>query len=88
MELEYANKKTNMPQEVKEAMEQAILLDLLPIMSSDDKLVALQNKGITNTDYVISCNINQFVKEALIEIDNFIDLQYAEKMNIMKAEGN
>lgn len=86
MELEYANKKTNMPQEVKEAMEQAILLDPLPIMSSDDKLVALQNKGITNTDYVISCNINQFVKEALIEIDNFIDLQYAEKMNIMKAK--
>lgn len=83
MELEYANKKTNMPHEVKEAMAQAMILDPLTDMTNDEKLTALQNKGITELDYVMSCNINQFVKEAMIQIPKFSDMPYEKKVTLM-----
>lgn len=85
MEIEYANKKFNYNTKVKDSMELVYLLDPFPAVSADDKMAMLMNKGITNIDYIISCNISQFVNRALMENKNFSSLTYSKQMDVLKS---
>ena len=58
-------------------------LDPLYCVTEDEKLLRLQNKGITETDYIISSNIHKYVRMALIEDENFATLPYMDKMEVM-----
>lgn len=83
VEIEYAAKKFNNDPQVKLETELVFNLDPLPGVSDEQKLLRLQNKGITELDYVTSCNIYQFVKRALVEDRNFATLapmRQAEKI--------
>lgn len=85
MEIEYANKKFNYDPQVKDSMELVYLLDPFPAVSADDKMAMLMNKGITSVDYIISCNISQFVNRALMENKNFSSLTYSKQMVVLKS---
>ncbi len=84
MEIEYANKKFNYDPQVKDSMELVYRLDPFPAISEDDKMAMLTNKGITLIDYIISCNINQFVHRAMIENTNFADMKYEQQMQVFR----
>lgn len=85
MEIEYANKKFNYDPQVKDSMELVYRLDPFPAISQDDKMAMLMNKGITSVDYIISCNISQFVNRALMENKNFSSLTYSKQMEVLKS---
>jgi hypothetical protein len=58
-------------------------LDPLPGLSSDEKMSLLQNKGITQEDYVTSSYIVSFVKRAIAEDDKFFSKKLADKQKII-----
>jgi len=84
MEIEFANKKFNYDSKIKDSMELVYRLDPFPAISEDDKMAMLTNKGITLIDYIISCNINQFVHRAMIENTNFADMKYEQQMQVFR----
>jgi hypothetical protein len=47
-------------------------------------MAMLTNKGITLIDYIISCNINQFVHRAMIENTNFAYMKYEQQMQVFR----
>lgn len=85
MEIEYANKKFNYDPQVKDSMELVYRLDPFPAISQDDKMAMLMNKGITNIDYIISCNINKFVTRAIMENANFASLTYEKQLDVLTS---
>ena len=58
-------------------------LDPLYGVSEDNKMMRLQNNGITEKDYVVSSNIQKFVRKALIEDEQFAFKGYAEQVAVM-----
>ena len=85
MEIEYANKKFNYDQQVKDSMELVYRLDPFPAISQDDKMSMLVNKGITAVDYIISCNINKFVTRAIMENAHFSSLNYEKQFDTLTS---
>lgn len=67
LEIEYANKKFNNDPQVRARVELTFRLDPLPQISEDNKVLMLQNGGISREAYVISCNLQQFITRALDE---------------------
>jgi len=65
--LEFAVKKFNNEPKVRDELQLSLSLDPFPGADETDKTVQLQNGGITKEDYIISCNIYQFVRRALDE---------------------
>jgi len=64
LEIEYAKKKFYTEHEIGSQSEAIFELDPLYGLSEDEKMTRLANGGITEIDYIISCNINSFVKRA------------------------
>ncbi len=60
-------------------------LDPLPGKSVDDKMVMLNNKAITQNDFVISCYIGEFVKMAIEQDESFGSKKMDEQRKVMKA---
>ena len=83
MEIEYARKKYNAQPEIAAELQTIFELDPLYGYTQQDKMTMLSNSGITETDYVISCNIAAFVQRASQENDNFFNLPYADKKKII-----
>lgn len=99
IELEYANKAFNNDPTIRDMLDLVLSLDPLANVSEDDKMSRLSNKGISQTDYIISSNINEFVRRAIDEDAGFVDkerkdqkekmMQYAlelEAMNALKVD--
>ncbi len=86
MEIEYAGKKFNADPSVKSNVELVLTLDPLPGITEDQKMSRLQNRGITEEDYVISSNISLFVREALFDNEDFGKLDYAKQMEVIRAK--
>lgn len=59
-------------------------LDPLVGLSEDEKATRLSNNGITEQDYVISCNIGQFCKRAMQEDPQFPNKTYADQVEKMQ----
>lgn len=83
LEVEYAKKKFNTDPEVSYELQAVLEIDPLPSLSNDEKFTMLSNDGITQQDYIISCNIIQFVRRAIEEDRSFFDKSLADKKVIM-----
>lgn len=83
MEKEYASKKFNTDPDVSDLVQLILNLDPLPNVSEDDKMSRLSNQGITQETYVISSNIQEFVRRAIEENKGFVDMEVKKQREIM-----
>jgi hypothetical protein len=58
-------------------------LDPLYGIEEDTKMTMKANGGITDDDYIISCNITQFVRRAVRENKDFIKQPYDSQMKTL-----
>lgn len=80
MEIDFAKKQFNVEPEIAQRVETTFTLDPLFGIAEENKMTMLQNGGIKKTDYIISCNIHQFVRRAIFEDPNFCVLEYNKQM--------
>jgi len=71
MEVDYASKRFNTDESVRDLVSLTLKLDPLPNISEDEKMARLSNKGILPETYIVSSNINEFVQRALDEDPGF-----------------
>ncbi len=83
MEMEISLKRFSHDSDVSTFTKLVYKLDPLYSITEDDKIMRLSNKGITESDYIISSNIQKFVRKALTENENFDELEYLEQVKIM-----
>lgn len=83
MEKEYANKAFNNDPSVSQMVELTLSLDPLANISEDDKMTRLSNRGITQTVYIISSNIHEFIARALVDNPDFAELERQEQVDIL-----
>jgi hypothetical protein len=83
MEIEYANKKFAGKPEVQRKLAAVLTLDPLANVSEDDKGMRLTNNGVTQDDYILSCNINSFVERAISEDENFLVLDTKQQKEVL-----
>lgn len=74
MEVDYASKRFNTDESVRDLVSLTLKLDPLPNISEDEKMARLSNKGILPETYIVSSNINEFVQRALDEDPKFAGL--------------
>lgn len=84
MEIEYLRKRYNANQTIADELEVIYEIDPIPATSEDDKLVMLNNNGISQLDYVMSCNIAQLVRKASMEDDNFFAKPKKQRIEIIQ----
>lgn len=86
LELQYAVKKFSNEPEVRDRIELNIKLDPLANVSEENKMVILQNKGITLETYIISSNIYAFINRALDEKgDAFYSMKLSEQKGLITS---
>jgi hypothetical protein len=83
MEIELARKKYNADSQISCEVECVFELDPLYGYEQDDKMTMLSNGGITERDYIVSCNIAQFVQRAFNENIDFNQKSFAEKQKLI-----
>lgn len=83
VESEYANKAFNNDPHIREMVELILKLDPLANIPEDDRMSRLSNKGITKLTYVVSSNIQAFVKRAIQEDESFVEKQTSEQQEII-----
>lgn len=71
MEVDYASKRFNTDESVRDLVSLTLKLDPLPNISEDEKMARLSNKGILQETYIVSSNINEFVQRAIDEYPDF-----------------
>ena len=71
MEVDYASKRFNTDESVRDLVSLTLKLDPLPNISEDEKMARLSNKGILPETYIVSSNINEFVQRALDKDPDF-----------------
>lgn len=82
---EYASKAFYNEPEISALLKLSMRLDPLPGLSEDDKMLRLSNYGITELDYIISCNIWQFTQRAIEENAEFYSMPMKEQKAIMRT---
>lgn len=85
VELNYAGKKFSAEPEVRERLMLVFELDPFPNISEDDKQAMLTSDGISKIDYVISCNIQEFIKRAILEDEDFAQKEYKEQRQVLRG---
>lgn len=83
--VDYANKKFGNDEEIRDYICSCIELDPFASENEDNLLSKLQNNGISKVNYVIHCNIKDFVKKAVEEDEDFYDKKYSEKFAVVKG---
>lgn len=84
LEIDYSKKQFNTSPEIARTVEITFDLDPLFGMTEESKMTVLQNNGITETDYIISCNVQTFVRRAIREHTDFFAKDYTQQMDILK----
>ncbi len=84
LETNYAKMQFNTSPDVAERLETVFDLDPLFGIKEENKMTMLQNGGITETAYVISCNIHAFVRRAIFEDREFYKKDYKEKLKVLE----
>lgn len=84
LEIAYAKAQFNTDPETARMTETTFNLDPLFGIEQENKMTMLQNKGITEIDYIISCNIQNFVRRAIKENADFYSQKYEEQMKKLK----
>lgn len=85
LEMEYVRKRYNADPDKADELECIFDLDPFYGNTQDEKMSMLANGGITEIDYVISCNIVQFVNMAMNEHKNFLRKSYKTKKEIIRT---
>jgi hypothetical protein len=88
MEIDYASKRFNTDESVRDLVSLILKLDPLPNISEDEKMARLSNKGILQETYIVSSNINEFVQRALDEDPKFAGKQLKEQKKKLLAYAN
>lgn len=88
LQIEYAGKKFYNDHRVKDELETIFSLDPFPNITDDEKMTRLGNDGITLIDYIISSNIQQFVRRAMQEEKDFSGLTLSERKDIIVEYAN
>jgi hypothetical protein len=83
MEVSYATKKFSSEPNVQKKLIAVLTLDPLANVSEDDKAMRLSNNGISQEDYILSCNINSFVERAIAENQDFLELDPVKQKEIL-----
>lgn len=78
-EVEYCRKRFINEPEIAERLQMVLNLDPLPNREDETKALMLSNKGISLVNYVISCNINEFVQRAVDEDADFAKKKTTEQ---------
>lgn len=87
MDFEYASKHFYNEPEMRDLLKLCIKLDTMPGLTPDEKLAQWQNDGQAQIDYVISCNIYEFVQRALEEKKDFANMELKEQKKIIRGYG-
>lgn len=85
MLIEFTNKKFYNEPEIKNDLTLALKLDPMPCLSNDEKAIIKMNNGVSEVDYIISCNLVRFITEAKEKQSNFADLTYTEQASILNG---
>lgn len=83
MELDIARKRFSADECTSEELVATLNLDPFPGKSMDEITAGLTNGGIDKRDFIIWCNLNQFVKSAIAENEEFTDLTLQEQKDII-----
>lgn len=84
LEIDYAKKQFCTNPDVAAMAECTFDLDPLFGINTNDKMAMLEAGGITKTDYIISCNVQSFVRRAVNANAQFYTLTYEQKMEKMR----
>lgn len=84
LETNYAKMQFNTSPDVAERLETVFDLDPLFGVKEENKMTMLQNGGITETAYIISCNIHAFVRRAIFEDKEFCKKDLNQKMKVLE----
>lgn len=85
LEQEYCAKKFYNNPEIRDELQCVNELDPMIGATQDEKMLMLQNGGITKPDYILSCNIVPFVKRAIQKDADFCSKPYEERMNVVRS---
>ena len=85
MELDIARKYFSSDDEVAEELVTTMNLDPFPGKSIDEINSGLQNGGIDKLDFVIWCNLVQYVKMAIDANEEFTDLPLMEQKKVLAS---
>lgn len=88
MEIDYASKRFNTDESVRDLVSLTLKLDPLPNISEDEKMARLSNKGILQETYIVSSNINEFVQRAIDEDPDFAGKPLKEQKKKLLAYAN
>ena len=84
LEIDYARKQFCTDPSIANIAECTFDLDPLFGIKEEDKMTMLSNNGISDIDYIISCNIQQFVRKAVYEHADFYKKTYQQKQEIIR----
>ena len=84
LEIDYAKKQFNTDSEIAHLIETTFDLDPLFGMTAEDKMTQKQTGGITEIDYIISCNVVAFVRRAVRENEDFYSFDFSKQMDVLK----
>lgn len=85
LETEYAAKKFyNIPM-ISQTIALMYELDPMPALTDEQKIMRLQNDGVTQIDYIISSYIVPFIKRALREDDKFQTLDFDKQNEVLRG---
>lgn len=85
MERELAKKEFGEDSIQVQMLDAISQLDPLPNKDDQSKMTVLSNKGTTLQKYILSCNIQAFINRAVAENDDFFDMTYSDKMDILNG---
>lgn len=88
MEIDYASKRFNTDESVRDLVALTLKLDPLPNISEDEKMARLSNKGILQETYIVSSNINEFVQRAIDEDPAFAGKPLKDQKKKLLAYAN
>lgn len=84
MEQNYSQKKFYSTPDISNMISWYYALDPAPGYTVDEKMSLLQNKGLTQQDFVISSYLPSFIKRAMDEDKDFANKPLVEKQKVIK----
>lgn len=82
-QLDYTRKRYSGNKTIVAEVELICALDPLPGIALDEKSSMLMNKGITEVNYVLSCNITAFVRRAMRADKNFAEKDFDKQLEVV-----
>ena len=83
LNLEYGVKHFYNEPQMRDILKVVMQLDPLAGLKEDDKMLRLQNEGISIDDYILSSNIYPFVIRAIDEKEGFMTMKPSEQVKIL-----